>query len=86
MIPEDIALREQDPEDGVSAFTLIGYSEDASIISLLVNTAPALGGVAVEHTHPPQTYLFPYDPSEQRRVKTAARAEWRSILSAAKED
>lgn len=82
IVPEQIALRERDPEDGVSAFTFIGYSEDASIISLLVNTSPKLGGVAVEHTHPPQAYMFPLDGGYQRTAKSNAQRAWKSILPA----
>jgi hypothetical protein len=84
VIPEEIAQRERDPDDGVSAFTLIGYSEDASIISLLINTSPMLGGVAVEHTHPPQAYMFPLDGGYQRTAKSNAQRAWKSILHGAR--
>lgn len=81
IIPADVVAREADPQDGISAFTFVGYSDDASILGMVVNTAPSLGAVAVEHTHPPQTYLLPLDPSYQRQVKAEAQAGWKSILS-----
>lgn len=82
IIPEHQVQRERDPFDGSSAFTFVGYSEDAAILVVIVNTAPTLGGVAVEHTHPPQAYLFPSDPSDQQNVKVAAEKVWKTILPA----
>jgi hypothetical protein len=84
IIPRDLIEREKDPHDGLSTFTFIGYSDDAAIQVVVVNAAPALGAVAVEHTHPPQSYLFPSDASSQRNTKTDAQRVWRSILSTGK--
>jgi len=81
VIPDQVVSKERDPEDGVSAFTLVGYSEEASLIVLFVNAAPALGAVAVEHTHPPQAYMFPFGASYQRTAKEDAQRAWKSILS-----
>ncbi|MFQ6031197.1 MAG: hypothetical protein ACE5Q6_27345 [Dehalococcoidia bacterium] len=81
LIPQEIFERERDPEDGLSTFTFVGYSDDAALLFVAVNTVPSLGAVAVEHTHPPQTYLFPGEASQQRRVKLSAMESWKSILS-----
>ena len=82
MVAEDVAVRESDPKDGLAAFNFVGYSDEASFLMLLVNASPTLGAVAVEHTHPPQTYLFPFDRDQQRQTKATARSAWKSILSA----
>jgi hypothetical protein len=80
LVSREVVHRCRDPQDGLSAFTFVGYSEDAAMLVVVVNAAPALGAVAVEHTHPPQTYLFPLDPSYHRAVKTEAQAALRSML------
>lgn len=80
-VPKEVVHRWRDPQDGLSAFTFVGYSDDAAMMVVVVNAAPALGAVAVEHTHPPQTYLFPVDPSYQRAVKTEAQAALKSMLA-----
>ena len=82
VMPAQVVSREQDPEDGVAAFSFIGYSEEAAVTVLLVNAAPSLGAVAVEHTHPPQAYLFPLGAEYKRTAKEDARQAWKSILPA----
>lgn len=82
IIPEDAVTSQPDVRDGVSSFPFVGYSENAALQVILVNSAPSLGAVAVEHTHPPQTYLMPWDSSYQRVAKTAAQKAWQSILPA----
>jgi hypothetical protein len=81
VIPQEMVDRERDPLDGQSAFTFVGYSEDAVLIPLIVNASPELGAVAVEHTHPPQAYIFPSEANIKRKVKTEAASMWRSILA-----
>ena len=81
IVPKDLVLSYKDPTDGISPFTFIGYSDDAAIQVVIVSVAPSLGAVAVEHTHPPQTYLFPLDPAYQRKAKTDAQAAWKSIMA-----
>ena len=82
VIPSEQIEQARDPQDGLSAFTMMGYSDDAALVSLVVNAAPNLGAVAVEHTHPPQTYLFPYYLKDQSKIKTEAISGWNSILGA----
>jgi len=82
LVPKHLIEKEKDPRDGSSAFTFVGYSDDAAILVVILNTAPALGGVAIEHTHPPQAYLFPSDPRDQQNVKVEAENVWKTILSA----
>ena len=82
VIPRQAVRDGMDPEDGLSAFSFVGYCDVASIPVVVVNAAPDLGSVSVEHTHPPQTYLFPLEPAYQREVKRDAQKGWRSMLSA----
>jgi hypothetical protein len=84
LIPKQLVRNAKDLQDGLSAFTFVGYSDDAAILVVVVNAAPSLGAVAVEHTHPPQSYLFPSDASYQRKTKTDAQRVWKSILSTGK--
>ena len=81
VIPEDILARCTDPQDDLATFTLTGYSEDAAIMVVVLNTAPSLGAVALEHTHPPQSYLFPVDLGYHRQAKNDAQKAWNSIMS-----
>ena len=84
IIPKEIVASHQDPRDGRSSFTFVGNSETAAIPVMVINSAPSLAAVAVEHTHPPQTYLFPWDSSYQREAKTSAQKSWKSILSSSR--
>ena len=81
IIPKGAVAEQRDARDGASSFTFLGYSDNAVLQVIVVNSAPSLGAVAVEHTHPPQTYLLPWNASYQREVKTAAQRAWQSILS-----
>lgn len=81
LIPKEIIERERDPHDGVSSFNFVGYSQDAAMIVLVVNQAPSMRAVAVEHIHPPQTYLLPWDFAYQKKAKVEAQQAWHSILS-----
>ena len=81
IIATDIIQRDRDPMDGQSSYTFVGSSEDAVVIPLVLNTAPEIGAVALEHTHPPQAYVFPYDASLKRKVKTDAQRAWTSIFT-----
>jgi hypothetical protein len=81
IIPQDVIEKARDPHDGIAAFTFIGSCDDAALMVLAINDAPDLGAVAVEHTHPPQTYVLSATPDYQARVKSAAQEAWRSILS-----
>jgi len=81
IIPQDVIEAHRDPKDGNSSFNFVGYSDDAAFPVLVVNTAPSLGAVSVEHTHPPQTYLMPWNSRYQREAKTSAQRAWQSILS-----
>ena len=82
IIPANVLERERDLQDGQSAFTLTGYCEGAVLIPLIVNASPALGTVGVEHTHPPQSYLFPPGANLRRKIKMDAEHAWDSILAA----
>jgi hypothetical protein len=81
IIPANVIKRETDPQDGQAAFTLTGYSEGSVLIPLIVNAAPELGSVGVEHTHPPQAYLLPPQSNLQRKIKIDAERVWDGILA-----
>jgi hypothetical protein len=81
LLPKEVIDRERDPVDGISSFNFVGFSQDAAMMVLAINDAPSLGAVAVEHIHPPQTYLLPWDFAYQKKAKTEAQQAWRSILS-----
>jgi len=81
IIPKDVIANNRDPKDGTSAFNFVGYSDEAAFQILVVNTAPSLGAVSVEHTHPPQTYLMPWNSNYQREAKTEAQKAWHSLLA-----
>ena len=81
LLPNKVIENAKDPKDGLSSFTFMGYSDNAALLFMVVNTAPSLKSVAVEHTHPPQTYLLPGDMEKQRSVKVTAINKWKAILS-----
>ena len=82
LVPADLVDRYRDPEDGLCSFSFIGRSEDASLPVMVINAAPASGSVAVEHTHPSQAYVLPWNAEYQRQVKNSAQRVWRDRLSA----
>ncbi|MCH9021769.1 MAG: hypothetical protein IID32_03290 [Planctomycetes bacterium] len=82
IIPEPLVSAERDPRDGLSTFGFVGYCDDAALLVLVVNSTPSLGAVALEHTHPPQGYLLPWDPGYRDTAKTDARKSWKSIMDA----
>lgn len=86
MIPSRQIVRCRDPQDGIAAFTFIGYSEDAALVMMTVNASPSQGAVSVEHTHPPQAYLLPRRASQQRVIKADAQEVWKTILSKERAD
>ena len=81
IIPEDVIRRDKDPMDGQSSYTFVGSSDNAVVIPLFVNASPEIGAVALEHTHPPQTYILPYKASLRREIKTNAQRAWSSIFN-----
>jgi hypothetical protein len=82
LIPANIIQREKDQGDGLAAFNFVGYSEDASFMVLIFNVTPSIGSVALEHTHPAQSYLFPGRLDHRRDLKSTAQGAWKRILSA----
>ena len=76
-----IVEEERDQADGISAFTFVGYSDDASLMVVVLNASLSMGAVAVEHTHPSQAYIFSSDPTVPRAIKADAQRDWQSVLS-----
>ena len=83
LIPHDAVLQTRDPQDGLSHFCLYGICEDAAVAVLVLNLAPALNGVSIEHTHPTQGYLMPFVAEDRQRLKRQAVAAWRDLIQAA---
>ena len=81
VIPSHQIASCRDPKDRISAFTFIGYSEDAALLMMTVNASLSFGAVSVEHTHPSQAYLLPSRVSQQRVIKAEAQKAWKNILS-----
>lgn len=77
-LPEALIRKVTDSTDQLAAFTFVAYSEDAALAPLILNLAPALGGVSVEHTHPAQSFLLPCDEKDKGRMKSAAISAWRN--------
>jgi len=80
-ISPDAIRQATDPEDGLATFTFIAYSDDAALAPLILNVAPGLGGVSVEHTHPAQAFLMPFNEKDKHRLKAAAIAAWRDVAA-----
>lgn len=77
-LPESLIREVADSTDELTAFTFVAYSEDAALAPLILNLAPTLGGVSVEHTHPAQSFLLPCDDKDKGRMKSAAISAWRT--------
>lgn len=77
-LPEALIRKVTDSTGQLAVFTFVAYSEDAALAPLILNLAPALGGVSVEHTHPAQSFLLPCDDKDKGRMKSAAISAWRN--------
>ena len=82
LIPAGLVDRYRDPEDGLCSFSFVGCSEDAAMPVMVINAAPENGAVAVEHTHPSQAYVLPWNAEYQRQIKSEAQRVWLDRLSA----
>jgi hypothetical protein len=76
VVPTGAFQQALDPSDGLAPFTFVGFSEQASVPTLIVNAAQHLGAVSVEHIHPAQEYLLPLDTNQRRTVKSNAIHRW----------
>ncbi len=66
------------PGDALRQRSAVVCSPDASLIPLFINLNETLGGVSVEHTHPPFTYLG-MPPAEAGRVRQGAIAHYLAV-------
>lgn len=64
--------------EGLSQRSLVVCSPNASLIPLFINLEESLGGVSVEHTHPPFTYLG-MPPEAAGRVRREAIAHYLAV-------
>jgi hypothetical protein len=67
--------------DELACFGFVGYSDDAALIPVVLQVAPSLGGVAIEHTHPAQAYTVPARADQASVLKLRALAAWRKRLA-----
>ena len=80
LIPYELVQKHRDTADGFTTFNLVGYSNDAVIMPVILNVAPSLGAVSLEHTHPPVAYMIAKDASYPRSVKSKAQQIWGNIM------
>lgn len=80
IVSEEEFRRSIDPEDGLATFTFVGFSDQASLIALVLNASRDLEAISVEHTHPAQEYLLPRDSVQRRKVKSGAIGQWKAKL------
>jgi hypothetical protein len=80
IVSKDEVLRAEDPHDRLSHFCFYGICENASVAVLVLNLAPTLGGVSIEHTHPTQGYVVA-SPGIKHRIKQEAVEAWRGLLT-----
>jgi len=85
-IAPEIIRQATDPADGLATFTFVAYSDDAALAPLIINAMPSLGGITVEHTHPAQAFLMPFNNNDKNRLKAAAIAAWRGAGSDTKQE
>ena len=81
IVTEEGVRRATDPQDGLATFTFLGFSDQASVISLVINASQELGAISVEHTHPAQEYLMPRDSTQRRKIKSGAIQQWKAQLT-----
>ena len=81
-IPMDAQRRAQDPGDGASMFSFVGYCEDAALAVVVLNLDREGGGISVEHTHPAQSYLLPNSFADRYATKSQAVESWKTMLAA----
>lgn len=64
-------LTPEDLSDSIQNYSLVCTSKDASMLPLLINIHAKNGGISIEHTHPPHSYLN-MNPEDFRRVREKA--------------
>lgn len=84
-VPQEALNRLRDPEDGMTNLSFHGICQDASMMIVVLNVAPVLGAVSVEHTHPPQGYLMAPSTAVQRRIKHEAVVSWQRVMGSLRE-
>jgi hypothetical protein len=60
----------------LQCLSLIGWSADAALLTLFLQIDTLTRSVAIEHAHPPQTYLLPADNALRTRLKSRAVERW----------
>lgn len=62
--------------DGLQCLSLVGWSADAALLTLFLQMDARTRSVAIEHAHPPQTYLLPADNAIRAQLKSRAVERW----------
>ncbi len=83
LIPAEAVAQARDPADGLSCFSYIGCCQEGIVMPLILSLAPTLGAVAVEHTHPAQSYTCPANAADKNREKARAVDAWSGLLAEA---
>lgn len=79
-IPAGLLREHTDPADGLACFGFVGYTTDGIVMPIILSLDPQRRAVAVEHTHPPQSYTIPARPEDKYKWKGRAIAKWKGIL------
>lgn len=74
--PTLIPLRDLVGPGTFATYSLVGWSRDGSVVPLFLQLNRQRRSIAVEHSHPPQSYLLTVDPAERFRIKERAVAQW----------
>lgn len=81
LLPKTELEKSRHSGDGLATFTFVGFTDQASVPSLVINASHQLRAISVEHTHPAQEYLLPKDLEQWRTVKSNAVEQWKYKLA-----
>ena len=80
VIPPGLLQEHADPADGLACFGFTGYTTDGIVMPIILSVDPERRAVAVEHTHPPQSYTIPARSEDKYKWKGRAISKWKGIL------
>jgi hypothetical protein len=69
---------------GLQCLSLIGWSAGAALLTLFLQVDTLTRSVAIEHAHPPQTYLLPADNAIRAKIKSHAVERWDAAFGRAR--
>lgn len=71
-ISPNLIAESVDPTDGLATFSYIGFTDEGSNITIIINSSEELGGISMEHCHAAQEYLLPRNFDERKTIKSNA--------------